>query len=210
MSTKHKARSRAGGMDWDGVRQRLERARAAIDEAGASSRDRQEQILRERAVALAQPDATDAAATQSGGIIEALVFHAAGERYAFETAYVARVYPIMPITAIPGVPDFVVGIVAAEGELLSVVDLRSLLDLPLSRLAEPKAIVMLQTEAMEFGVLAEEIVGVERHAADSLERELPTLADAEKTYLMGITPSRIAVLDAKRLLSDARLVVDVG
>jgi purine-binding chemotaxis protein CheW len=112
------------------------------------------------------------------------------------------------VTPVPGMPDHVVGIIALEGEILSVLDLRTLLELPLSRLAEPAAIIVLRSDAMAFGVLAEGIVGIARYPASSLQHDMPTLADPDKTYLLGIAPGRTALLDAARLLADPRLVVD--
>ena len=197
-------------IDWEEVRRRIEQSRQAMEDLNDTDPDRQEQILAERAVALARAVTPSERAVPSGDRIEVLVFQAAGERYAFETAHVAQVTPILPITAIPGVPDFVVGIVAAQGDVLSVIDLRSLLDLPLSNLTEPNAIILLRGETMEFGVLAEAIAGVERYPRASLETELPTLANIEKTYLKGVTPDRTAILDAEQLLADPRMVVEAG
>ncbi|KRB79554.1 hypothetical protein ASE07_25445 [Noviherbaspirillum sp. Root189] len=174
-----------------------------------NDRDRQEKILRERAASLAATTSSAEPAGSSNDSIEVLVFQVAGERYAFETAYIGKVCPMLPVTYIPGVPDYVVGIIAVYGDVLSVIDLRSLLDLPLSGLAEPEAIVVLRGESMEFGILAEAILGLERYPLESLQPNLPTLANIEKTYLKGVATDRTAVLDAVQLLSDARLVVDI-
>jgi purine-binding chemotaxis protein CheW len=123
---------------------------------------------------------------------------------------VAQVYPFSPITPIPGAPDFVVGIVAAQGDVLSVVDLRSLLDLPMSGLLEPVAIIALKSETMEFGILAEEVLGVERIPLESIEHELPVLAGKANNYLLGVSANRTAILNAAQLLSDPRLVVEIS
>lgn len=195
-------------IDWDEVHKRLEQSRQEMDRLDSTDSAVQEQILRERVAVLAQTGSQTAPQAVPEERTEVLVFRVAGERYAFETSRVAQVYPISSITAIPGVPDFVVGIVAIRGEVLSVIDLRSLLDLPLAHLADPGAVVVLQSETMEFGILAEEILGVERYPLQTLERSLPTLSNIEKTYLTGVALDRTAILDADRLLSDTRLVVE--
>lgn len=206
MSAKRKTVS----IDWNEIRQQLEKSRQAIDDLAGNDRVLQEKILRERAVALASAASPAASEAVTGGGIDVLAFRVAGERYAFETSHVAQAYPMLPVTVIPGVPDFIVGIVAARGDVLSVIDLRSLLDLPLARLEEPGAIIVLQSEEMAFGILADEILGVERYATDALEPALPTLDKIEKTYLKGVAPDRTAILDAERLLSDPGLVIDAG
>jgi purine-binding chemotaxis protein CheW len=196
-------------VDWTEMRRRLDESRRTIDRLSGNDPESREQMLRERARKLAQIESrTVAAATVER--IEVLAFHVGGERYAFEAHRVAQVFPISPITAIPGVPDFVVGIVASGGAVLSVIDLRSLLDLPLAGLQDPTAIIVLRSETMEFGILAESIVGIEHYPLHALEHALPTLSNIEKTYLKGVAPDRTAILDTDRLLSDPRLVVDEG
>jgi purine-binding chemotaxis protein CheW len=203
------SRRTARAIDWDEIHRQLEQSRLAMENPTGSDRDRQERILRERVATLAQltPRSAPAAVAAS---VEVLAFCVAGERYAFETDHVAQVYPMSSITTIPGVPDFVVGIVAARGEVLSVIDLRSLFNLPLTRLEEPSAIIVLQSETMEFGILAEDILGVARYPLQALEDTPATLSNIEKTYLKGVAPDRTAILDADRLLSDPRLVVEAG
>lgn len=201
---------RDGSIDWLEIRQRLERSRELLENLEGDERENNDRILHERVALLAQSTSRIALPTESDERIEVLAFSVAGERYAFETRCVAQVYPMSPVTVIPGVPDFVVGIIAARGEVLSVIDLRSLLDLPLARLDDPAAVVVLQSETMEFGILADDILGIERYPQQTLERTLPTLANIEKTYLKGVAVDRTAILDADRLLSDPRLVVEAS
>lgn len=210
MSPTRMKRNGAAKTDWGEIHRRLRLARDTIENQTESDQVRQDQILRERAVILAKAASRAQPAISSAQGIEVIEFASAGERYAFETACVAHVHPIGPITYIPGVPNFVVGIVASQGGVLSVIDLRSFLNLPLSSLSEPTAIIVLQTETMEFGILADEILGIEQYPMDSVERSLATLPHTENTYLKGVTPDRTAILDANQLLSDPRLVIEIG
>lgn len=205
MKTKGKTGNR---VDWNSVRERVQRAAEALSDT-ACARDEEQRILRERVALLAKP-AKHSESAASGETIDVLVFVAGGERYGFETGEVAQVFPMLPITPIPGAPGFVVGVAVANGEVLSVIDLRSLLDLPLVRLVEPTAVVMLRSATMEFGLLVDEIVGIQRYQRTDLEVALQTLGGIEKTYLHGVAPDRTAILDAARMLDDPRLVVQAG
>jgi purine-binding chemotaxis protein CheW len=197
--------ARRGAIDWDAIKRQLEHCRRAADDLFSGD---PQAILRQRAEALAAGPA--AQAEQAPGVLEVLVFLCGGERYAFETAHVAHVCPRLPITRIPGTPNWVAGIVAIEGEVVSVLDLRSLLRLPVVRLVDQEGLILLRGETMEFGVMADAIVGVERYAAATLEPTLPTLAGIEQTYLSGIAPDRTAILNALALLADPALVVDAA
>jgi purine-binding chemotaxis protein CheW len=109
---------------------------------------------------------------------------------------------------LPGVPAHVAGITMWEGEVLAVVDLRVLLALPLSELVEPGALIVLRGEDNRFAVMADAIDGARRFAHGDMGHSLPMLADPDASYLLGVAPDRTALLDARRLLADATLVVN--
>jgi purine-binding chemotaxis protein CheW len=194
--------------DWENLHERLERVRLEVERLIAPGPEQRKKILQERAIALARAGTPAQPPVSGPDRIEVIEFMAGGERYALEASYVAQVYPMLPITPIPGVPLFIAGIVAPQGEVLAVVDLRSLLNLPLSSLAEPAAIVVLQGAGREFGILAEEILGIARYSGDALLEGLRGLAGIDPAYLKGVTSGRTAVLDAEQLLSEPRLVIE--
>lgn len=185
--------------------QRLARAAAADPDDPARCR----QVLRARAAALARPPAQP---EDDGGAdaIEVLAFEVGGARYAVATGWVAQAIAMPALTALPGVPNYVAGIVAWRGQVLAALDLRSLLALPLTRLAEPAGLVVLQGAGMEFGLLADAIAGVQRYPRAALGGALPGLEHLRAGYLLGVAPDRTVILDAAVLLADTRLVVQVG
>jgi purine-binding chemotaxis protein CheW len=194
--------------DWQEVSRRLEASAAALAALDREDPEAQAQLLRQRAAALAASVAQDTAPPAGG--IEVLAFQCGGERYAFEAAWVARVLPMLPLTAIPGLPGFFAGVAVSEGEVLAVLDLRVLLRLPVTELADPAALIVLRGEDNCFAVLAEVIDGTRRFAPEGMGHCLPMLADLDKSYLLGLAPDRTALLDARRLLTDSTLVVNDG
>lgn len=184
----------------------LEASRTALAALDADDPAAQARLLGERAAALAAPALEEGQRTPGG--IEALAFRCAGERYAFEAAFVARAAPMLPLTRIPGTPGFIAGVTMYEGEVLAVVDLRVLLALPLAELSEPGALVVLKGEDKVFAVLADAIDGMHYFAPQDMGHCLPTLSDLDNSYLVGVAADRTALLDARRLLADSTLVVD--
>src|SRR5690606_24216590 len=113
--------SAAAGGDWASLHERLERVRREVERLTDPGPAVRREILRERAQALARADAPGQPAHAAGGAddgdsIEVIEFKAGGERYAVQATHVAQVHPIMPITPLPGVPVFIAGIVAPQGE----------------------------------------------------------------------------------------------
>jgi purine-binding chemotaxis protein CheW len=60
---------------------------------------------------------------------------------------------------------------------------------------------------MEFGILADSIIGVRTIPLTELQPSLPTLNGVREEYLKGVSKDRTVVLDGKKLLSDRKLIV---
>lgn len=190
-------------IDWDAVRQHVETAQRRLDEAFAPTPARSQAILAARAVALAaEPPAAP------GASFETLAFTLARERYALETQWVREVYPLREFTPLPRTPAFVLGIVYLRGRIVSVLDLKKFFELPDVGLSDLNKVIVLADGAMEFGVLADTVVGVRKLLHDDLQAPLPTLTDIRADYLLGITRQREVVLDGGKLLADPAIVVD--
>lgn len=190
-------------------RERLEQVRRTIEEQLEPDREQCEHILRQRAASLAQESIQQDRQESTEGI-HALTFTIAGGSYAFDIAHVTQVYPLSPMTSIPGLPGHVVGIVAIEGEVLSVLDLRSLFNLPISHIGDPTAIIVIAGNDMQFGVLAEELTGINWIPNDAVDSGVTTLSGNQKLYLQGVSADRTGILDAAKLLADQTLIVDIN
>lgn len=162
-----------------------------------------ESILRERARMLAQ--APEEAGTEE--TIEVVTMLLAYENYAIETAYVREVYPLRDLTPLPCTPPFVAGIVNVRGQVMSVIDLKKLFELPTQGLTDLNKVVILSDGDMEFGILADAILGVQDIPLHSLQTKLPTLTGIREDYLKGITAERLVVLDAAKMLHHDGIVV---
>lgn len=194
-------------IDWEAVRHRVESARQRLEEELAPPPAKVGAILAARAAALAAEPPPPA-----GADFEALAFTLARERYALQTQWVREVYPLREFTPLPGTPAFVLGIVHLRGRIVSVLDLKRFFDLPTIGLSDLNKVIVLSDGEMEFGILADTVVGACRLLYDDLQPPLPTLTDIRAEYLLGITRQREVVLDGGKLLADPGIVVaaDVG
>ncbi|CAN5918424.1 N/A [soil metagenome] len=160
------------------------------------------QILRDRARILARAPEQAADVT-----IDVLEFALGGERYAVETRDVGEVYPLKDLTPLPGTPSFIRGVVNLRGHILPVIDLKKLFDLPEQGLTDLHCIIVVRGNDLEFGLLADAVVGVRPIAVRSLQASLPTLTGVRHEYLKGVTAERLVVLDLPRILADPKIVV---
>lgn len=191
-------------IDWREVERRMEAARAAIEQAWAPSPGETQRILKARALALARKPEPAQIAGERTEVVEFLLAH---ERYAIESQYVREVYPLENLTPLPCTPAFVLGIVNLRGEILSVIDIKKFFELPEKGLTDLNKVIVLQSGSMLFGILADAILGVRSIALLEIQSSLPTLTGIREDYLTGVTKERVAILDAAKLLSDRKLVV---
>jgi purine-binding chemotaxis protein CheW len=172
--------------------------------AATSPDEERRKILKTRARALAQK--RDGEATDQL-YIEVLEFLVSTERYAVESSYVREVYPLKELTPLPCTPSFVLGIVNIRGQILSVIDIKKFFDLPEKGLTNLSKMILLRADKMEFGILADVILGVSRLSINDIQPALPTLTGIREEYLIGISGERVILLDAKKLLSDKSVIV---
>lgn len=178
-------------------------ARGERNANGETSRE----ILRGRARALARkPEA----AQDPNANLPMIEFVLSGERYGVEPRFVREVYPLRDFTPLPGLPAFVLGIVNVRGEILSVVNLKKFFDLPEKGLGQLNKLIILHNEQMEFGILADEILGIRAIPRGALQAAPPTVSGIGAAYLRGVTGDGLIALDGEKLLGDEKLIVHQG
>ena len=160
-------------------------------------------LLRERAKQLAQPLGENDA--ENG--VEIVAFQLAGERYGLETEHLREVFAAREITPLPCTPAWVSGIINVRGRILTVVDLRPVLGLPIEQ-DSASSVLILRGEANDgsgdMALLVQNIDGVRVLSASDIE---PPHAVGGALYVRGITSGRLALLDAAQILNDPQLTV---
>jgi|GEM_PF-749974 len=161
-------------------------------------------ILQERARLLAQ----EPPASITGEVMMVVEFTLGIERYGVDSTLVREVYPLKDYTPLPGTPDFILGIMNVRGQILSITDLSTLFALPTGGLRTANRVIILSGKVREFAILVDAIVGIRAVLLSTLHEALPTITGLAGEFIQGITPDRLTVLDGKKLLTDARLVVN--
>jgi len=190
-------------IDWSDVRRRFDLAWARAARTEQPSPAEVSAILEARAATLAR--ALDAGS--QGATIDVLDFVLAHERYAVEARYVREVSLLDNLTPLPCTPEFVLGIMNVRGRILSVLDIRKFFGLPEKGITDLNRIIVLESGAMVFGILADEIGYVRSLPVTAMQGPSPSLAGISEQYLMGVMPDGLVVLDAGALLTDETMIV---
>jgi len=166
--------------------------------------NQQSTILGLRARALAEEAKS---AEEDEARLEVVEFLLAHERYALELFHIKEVYPLKELTPLPGLPRFVLGITNVRGRILSIIDLKIFFELPEQGLSNLNRVIVLHSGEMEFGIFADQIIGVCSIPVKDVQASLPTLTGIREKYLKGITPDSVVILDGKKILMDDNIII---
>lgn len=176
------------------------------DEGWNSGMDRaaREEILRARARVLAQEPMDSRRASDE---LEVLVFVLSEGNVAIESGFVREVLPLKEITPLPTTPAFVLGIINARGQILSVIDIKRFFDMNHQALSNLNKIVVVENRLIEFGILVDEVVGVTTVPATDIQPPPAALAESYGDYVKGVTARGLLILNMGRILGDERLIM---
>lgn len=159
-----------------------------------------EDVLKRRAQQLAKlPLSPDL-----GDEVEVVACRMASERYAVETCHLRAVQWTSTVTPVPSTPAFVLGIVSVRGEIVTLLDLATMIGLRTSARAIDGAVpvLLLGLPGMRAGLVVEEVLGVERMKLDALQP-----APSGREFVRGIGPRATILLDLEALFASGRFNV---
>jgi purine-binding chemotaxis protein CheW len=165
-----------------------------------------EKILKVRAEELARKISAGINHETTLSVVE---FQIAHETYALELSRIRIIHPFKALTFIPGTPDFIRGVINLRGEIISVVDLKVFFDLPNHGFNNLSQVIILSSDEMEFGILADAVLGVAEISKNDIQPSLPTLTGIRADYLKGVTGNGIVVLDVEKLLTDEKMCINL-
>lgn len=169
--------------------------------------DKTEEILKERARLLAREKETTRAEGETVQLVEFLL---AAEHYGIDSQFVQEVTILRDFTAIPHTPSFVLGIINVRGKIISVLDIKSFLNLPAKGITELNKLIVIKDGQREVGILADEVVGVQRVETGQI-LPLPLTMGSEGTeFLRGVLANGLIIINAQKFLQDPRIIIDHG
>jgi purine-binding chemotaxis protein CheW len=161
-----------------------------------------ETLLKRRAELLARQSNT----AEANDDVEVLVCRLGTERYAVQTASLRSVQWVQNVVPVPCTPSYVVGIVSVRGDIVTLLDLATMLGLtasPTKRDGQGYPALLLGLPSMRAGLVVDEVLGVEHLSLASLQ---PSLSGRD--FTRGVAAGPTIVLDVEALFANGRFSVD--
>jgi purine-binding chemotaxis protein CheW len=168
-----------------------------------------ERILAARALAPGPaPDANARAHDEQTRPTVALAsFHISGKLIAVPLTSVTRAAALRHLTDVPGGPSWVVGLIAVDGHLLSLLHLGLFLGLPDHGVRDLRGILVVASGGREIGLAAEQLLGIEDVPEAQIEAQLGAASALNRIARVpqGARVRELLVLDVDELFNDPRL-----
>ena len=164
-------------------------------------------IFRERALSLAQAPADEGTA----GLIPIAVVGLNGEYFGVNLDMVREFTGIRHLTPIPCSPGHIVGNMNLRGNILTLVDIRGLLDLPVVPLKEDSQVIVAGTGELSAGVVVDQVYDIIYLDPENLGPVPTAIHQAGDKYLEGTAPHggrMMTILNLAHLLGSESLVVN--
>ena len=142
--------------------------------------------------------------------VKHVLFLLNGTRYAVPMANVLELQRLPRITPLPSVPEWLRGVTNLRGEVLSVVDLHSLLGSPVAETTASQRLIVVRSllEEISTGWIVDQVVGMRRLATHDMQPATTLTTGASARFVSGFVECDdhlISVLDVNRILSSPEM-----
>jgi purine-binding chemotaxis protein CheW len=135
--------------------------------------------------------------------VQLVVFRLAREWYGVDIRKVKEIVRLNRVTYLPSSPEHIAGIVSLRGNILSVTDLKVLLNLSPELPAEKARIIAVESGIVETGLIADEVIGSIELPTRVIGPVIPTIPNEGAKYLEGLCKvdnKLIGILSVEKVL----------
>ncbi len=160
------------------------------------------ELLRERAREYAR---TEEKVQVLGEIKECLRFRLASEWFLIETIYIEKIVEPARISRMPQQAEFVIGMMNLRGEVILIMDMALLMNLPGTKIQERSRVIILRIGDVVTGFPADEIVGAISLDTGVVQEPISTIKGVEAGFIKGLFKNEdkhFTWLDIEKVLSE--------
>ena len=162
-------------------------------------------ILKERAKRLSL--STGAISEISKDYTSMVEFFLTPEKYCLEFSYLKEVLILKELTAIPGVPDFIQGIINVRGRVMSLMNLRKFLGVKETGITEQNKIMIVSHKGLEIALLVDRISRMFPVSNEDIDPAIPGFGGRGAEFIKGMTSQGIIVLDIATMLESKNIII---
>lgn len=134
-----------------------------------------------------------------------IVFKLDGEEYAVSVRQVGSIERILPITRVPGTPNFVKGVTNLRGVVTPVIDLKTRFNGQTTEFTDSSRIIIVYLDDLTVGIIVDEANDVIDIPENTIEPKPEVIGSIEVEYISGVVKidkRLLILLDLEKVLSE--------
>ncbi len=137
--------------------------------------------------------------------IKLVIFTLLNDYYAFQGESIKEILPTSKINMVPGVPNFILGVINVRGDIESVININDFLGLPDQSTGKDKNIIIAEGAGIRSGILVSSVEDVMDFPEASIQPPLSSLNEKIKQFVIGETDYKkksVTVLNVQEILKN--------
>ena len=138
-------------------------------------------------------------------VFQRVTFQLENETYGINVMQVQEILRYSEIAAVPGAPDYVLGIINLRGNVVTVIDTRARFGLMPSEITDNSRIVIIEAEKQVIGILVDSVAEVVYLKKSEIEVAPHVGTEESSQFIQGVTnrdDGLLILVDLNKLLSD--------
>jgi len=134
--------------------------------------------------------------------VQCVVFLLGNKYYAFYGESIKEILTVSDITYVPGMPEYILGVINVRGEIESVLDLRNVLSLPTPPMTKRSRIMIGQAHDVRSGLFVDSVEDVLEIPEDHIHAPGSAINSDRTDYLVGESIYKehaLRILDLKKI-----------
>ena len=145
------------------------------------------------------------ASNPSDEVFQRVTFKLENETYGINVMQIQEILRYSEIAAVPGAPDYVLGIINLRGNVVTVIDTRSRFGLMPAEITDNSRIVIIEAEKQVIGILVDSVAEVVYLKKSDIESAPHVGTEESAQFIQGVTNREdglLILVDLNKLLSD--------
>lgn len=160
-------------------------------------------IMNKRTLAVADKSSLKLASGELHAKNKYISFHLNNDSYCIALDYVKEVLKDTTITKVPGIPDFIEGIMNLRGDYITVINLKKFLGLEEGPLLDKKPVIIIKCNELKLALLIDKI----NELFEFQENELIEQGDGYFTNEFIYNDTLYTILNIDKISSDKRIII---
>lgn len=123
---------------------------------------------------------------ETGDLLQLVTFTIANEEFGLDILLVQEIIRVLPITKVPGAPEFVEGVINIRGKVIPIMDLRQRFGLAAKEHDSHTRIIVVELQALMVGFVVDAVSEVLRLPSGTVEPAPPLVAGIDSEYIKGV------------------------